>query len=132
MNQAEIWTAAGVLLGFQVTSFLWRIGQEAGTGAKGDITWLPPADMLNLLAMSVLAIGVFVAPLMGAISLAATRLVLGLSVLLFVGHSFALAGHYELYNRHTPRSFDYFPLQEKIAVAATLTVVGAYIGIAIL
>lgn len=41
---ANIWTAAGLLLGFQVTSFLWRIAQEAAVADKNQVTWLPLAE----------------------------------------------------------------------------------------
>lgn len=45
----DIWTVAGVLLGFQVTSFAWRVSREVDVGQVRDLTWLPPADILNLL-----------------------------------------------------------------------------------
>jgi len=122
----QLWTAAGVLLGFQVTSFLWRVQQEAATAEKDDITWLPPADMVNLAGMLVVVIGIFVAPSIGLESERMTRTVFGLGALLFVGHCFALAGHYEMYNPHTKRSFTYFPIQERVVVAVVLLVVAAY------
>jgi hypothetical protein len=122
----QLWTAAGVLLGFQVTSFLWRVQQEAATAEKDDITWLPPADMVNLAGMLVVVIGIFVAPSIGLESERMTRTVFGFGALLFVGHCFALAGHYEMYNSHTKRSFTYFPIQERVVVAVVLLVVAAY------
>jgi hypothetical protein len=38
---ADVWTVAGVLLGFQVTSFAWRNSREVDVGKTGDLTWLP-------------------------------------------------------------------------------------------
>lgn len=57
-----IWVAGGVLLGFQVTSFAARVNREIKVGEHRDITWLPPADILNLFSMSVLVIGIFILP----------------------------------------------------------------------
>lgn len=128
ISSTDLWTAAGVLLGFQVTSFLWRIAQEADVADRGDVSWLPPADIVNLAGMLTLALGVFILP---TLAMPATWLgtrAFGLAVLLFVGHCFALAGHYELYNPKTRRSYEYFPRQEKaviivVAIAALLFVV---------
>lgn len=126
----ELWTAGGVLLGFQVTSFMWRIQQEASVADRGDICWLPPADIVNLSGMLVLAFGVFIGPITGFGGPRAPALAFGLAALLFVGHCFALAGHYELYNNRTNRSFTYFPMQERVVVAALVLVVVVYLAIA--
>lgn len=122
----ELWTAGGVLLGFQLTAFGWRIAQEAKVGSGGDIVWLPPADYLNLLAMSTTSLGVFVLPVLGMGDFSSAKKFLGLAALLLIGHSAALAGHYELYNPRTPRSFDFFPLQERIAVGLAVLAGIAY------
>ena len=88
----DLWTAAGVLLGFQITAFAWRIERET----RQKLVWLPPADYLNLLAMLVTVLGVFVAPIFGVASVQAARVFFGLATLLFLGHAVALAAHYEL------------------------------------
>ncbi len=100
---ADIWTAAGVLIGFQVTSFIWRISREVEVGKQGDLTWLPPADILNLISMAVTMVGVFVLPILGLADLSFIRFSFGLAVLLFVGYPFALAGHYDMYDNKTSR-----------------------------
>jgi len=122
----DLWTAGGVLLGFQVTSFSWRISEEAKVGDKGDYTWIPPADILNLIAMLVATLGIFVLPVVGLVDVAFVKASFALSTLLFVGHSFAIAGHYELFNPRTRRSFKYFPLQEKCVVLIVALVVIVY------
>lgn len=126
---ADIWTAAGVLIGFQVTSFVWRISREVEVGKKGDITWLPPADILNLLSMVVTMVGVFILPILDLADLNFMKLSFGLAVLLLVSYPFALAGHYDMYNSKTPRSFLYFPQQEKVVVAIATILVIAYLVI---
>lgn len=120
----DIWTAAGVLIGFQVTSFVWRVSREVEVGKKGDLTWLPPSDILNLISMAVAMVGVFVLPILGLADLSFMRFSFGL---LFVGYPFALAGHYDMYNNKTSRSMVYFPLQEKVVVAIITILVIAYL-----
>ena len=44
----NLWTAAGILLGFQVSSFTARITREVTIWEqKGHPTWLPPADIIE-------------------------------------------------------------------------------------
>jgi hypothetical protein len=125
----QLWTTGGVVLGFAVTSFSWRISREVNVG-ETDLVRLAPADYLNLAAMAVLTLGVFVAPLVngsGSGELAARSL--GLAMILFVGHAFSLPGHYELFSRGRRRSYEFFPLMEKVAVVASLVVAAAYVGL---
>ncbi len=123
---SELWTAAGVLLGFQVTSFLWRIAQEVDVASRDDICWLPPADLVNLAGMLVLVAGVFLAPILAIGDESVPLRAFGLAAVLFVGHCFALAGHYELFNNRTKRSFIYFPFQEKVVVGLLGAIVALY------
>ena len=124
----QIWTAAGVLLGFQVSAFSWRIQQEAHVADRGDISWIPPADYMNLTAMVVTVLGVFVLPVVGLVSDKFAQMMFGLGAILFVGHSFALAAHYELFNRNTTRSYQYCPPQEKRAIVVVVAISLAYLG----
>jgi hypothetical protein len=66
--------------------------------------------MLYLASMLVVAAGVFVLPILNVADLEFTRLAFGLALLLFFGYPFALVGHYDMYNRKTPRSMEYLPL----------------------
>lgn len=124
----QLWTGAGVLLGFQVTSFAWRIRQETQVSERGDISWIPPSDYLNLIAMLVTVLGVFVAPVLGLAGIATAQMWFGLGAILFVGHSFALAGHYELFNYKSMRSYQYFPFQEKVIVLVVILLSLAYMA----
>jgi hypothetical protein len=127
----DYWTAGGILLGFQITAFSWRISEESKVAAKGDLVWLPPADYLNLAAMIVTVIGVFVAPAFDLLSSSALRVLFGLSALLFLGHALALAGHYELFTRGKKRTFVWWSRQEKIAMSVVAIVVLAYLIVAV-
>ena len=126
MQLSDIWTASGVLLGFQTTSFLWRVSNEVARSREGDLTWLPPADIVNLAAMTAIVLGVFVAPAVGAAFVDSSK-IFGLSAILFVGHCFCLAGHYEMFNPNTTRSMTYFPTQEKIAVGFVVLIAIVYL-----
>lgn len=127
MQLADIWTASGVLLGFQTTSFLWRIGNEVARSKEGDLTWLPPADIVNLTAMIVLVLGVFVAPVANWSCSLQPGKAFGLSAILFVGHCFCLAGHYEMFNPNTTRTMAYFPFRERISVLVVTVISLAYL-----
>ena len=127
----DIWTAAGVLLGFQVTSFAWRVSREVQAGEKDDLTWLPPADLLNLLSMTVIVIGVFVGPILFCADMKFVQSSFGLALLLFVGYPFALTGHYDMFNNKTKRSYCYFTFQEKVVVIIVAILVIGYLALAI-
>ena len=130
LTYGEILAAAGVLLGFQITSFTWRISREVDVG-KSDLTWLPIADMLNLASMLVVAVGVFVLPILNVANLRFMKFAFGLALLLFIGYPFALAGHYDMYNRKTKRSLRYFPFQEKVVAACVFLAIIAYLIVAL-
>ena len=124
---SELWQAAAILLGLQATSFNWRIQQEAAVADRGDIKWLPPADWINLIAMMLCVALVFALPAIGLVDVKFARMAFGLIAILVVGHSFALAGHYELFTQGK-RTYRYFPPQEKWAVFLIAIVACAYIA----
>jgi hypothetical protein len=121
-----LWTAAGVLGGFQVAALTLRVHREIDVGSKDDLTWLPIADCFNLLSLSTSFIGVFVLPVLDVIDRAAASRMFGLAAVLLLGWAFTLAGHYELYNPTTARSYRYFPLQERVAAAVVVVAAVAY------
>ena len=122
----QLWEAASVLLALQATSFGWRINRESAASEKGEPTWLPVADIINLLAMCISVSCVFLAPILGFWSTGGAMRSFGVVLILTVGHAASLAAHYELFNVGK-RSNTYFPLQEKFAVGATLTTASAYL-----
>ena len=130
---ADLWVAAGILLGFQVSSFAWRTAREVQMSDAGDITWLPWADRINLLSMVVIVVGVFALPVLGTVSDAFVKHAFALGALLFVGYPFALAGHYDMYKAKTKRSKDqagalvFLPLQEKVVVCGVFFMALVYV-----
>lgn len=113
----DLWTPAGLLLGFQVTLFKWRLEREAEIGDKGDVPWLTPSDYVSLVGMLAFVFGVVLLPVSGVVSIDFARWAFGLGALLFVGQALGLAGHYQLFNRTKKRQFVWFSKQEKVVVA---------------
>jgi hypothetical protein len=74
---------------------------------------------------------VFIAPVLGIGGAAVPRKAFGLGVLLLAGYPFALAGHYDMFNRHTSRSMAYFPRQEQVVLSVVVVAVVAYVVLAI-
>ena len=153
IQPADIWTAAGVLLGFQVTSFIWRIDREVKLRDEGVQTWLTPSDIMNLISMIVVVVGVFVLPILGLANSTFLKDSFGLAAFLFIGHAFARAGHYSLYEYPLDALRDtflkilgktkggppsdqqesaYFPRQEKVVVAIITIMAFAYVIVAII
>jgi hypothetical protein len=123
----EVWKIAGALLALQLAAFWWRMKREMAVERRGDITWLPPADLLNLSAIVVSLFCVFVLPTVGVVSESFARISFGLVAILFAGFVLSLPAHYELYaGGH--RTYRYFPLQEKLAVALVLLCAVVYVG----
>lgn len=116
----DLWIPTGLLLGFQVTLFKWRLEREADVGDKGDIPWLVPADYVSIVGMLAFVFGTILLPLSGVASIGFARGAFGLGTLLFVGQALGLAGHYQLFNRTQGRRFVWFPTQEKVVVGLTV------------
>jgi hypothetical protein len=125
----DLWTPTGLLLGFQVTLFKWRIEREAAVGDSGDIPWLVPSDYIGIAGMLCFVLGVILLPVSGFAPAPVAQSCFGLGAVLFVGQALGLAGHYQLYNRSKERKFIWFPFQEKLVVAITLFISLAYIAV---
>ncbi len=123
----DLWIPTGLLLGFQVTLFKWRLEREAEVGDKGDIPWLVPADYLGILGMLAFVLGAILLPLSGVAAIGFARSSFGLGALLFVGQALGLAGHYQLFNRSKKRKFVWFPVQERVVVALAILVGLGYV-----
>jgi hypothetical protein len=125
---SDLWVPTGLLLGFQVTLFQWRLERETAVGDKGDITWLVPSDYLGILGMLIFVIGTILLPLAEVISVELATVSFGLGALLFVGQILGLAGHYQLYDRTKPREFVWCPAQEGIVIGITVIIGAAYLA----
>ncbi|MCP4349577.1 MAG: hypothetical protein GY795_29195 [Desulfobacterales bacterium] len=120
-----------LLVGLQFAAFGWRINREISVGDRGEQTWIPLTDILNLANFCLAVIFCILIPLttddFGNISKA--FLASG-SVLIFF-HPINMAAHYELFdnkgrikhvkmkNENKELDFDklsYCPHQEKISI----------------
>jgi hypothetical protein len=128
---ANVWSAAGVIVGFQVAAFTLRINREVAVRERRGQTWLPVADYVNLASLAITLVGVFVAPIIGLYKEIPAARALGLALVLLACYPFAVAGHYELltfkHPKIDPKDPDYFPRHEKVAIAITLFAILAYI-----
>jgi len=130
---SEIWSAAGFLIGLQLAAFSWRMSREISMAERGEVTWLPLAEVLNLVALVVAVIGVFLLPIAGYASLRVPRICLGVSLILFAGHALALAGHYDLLTKARPRGpRPWLPRQELVIVGITVLSIVAFVGVTLL
>jgi hypothetical protein len=127
LNLTDIWTPAGVLLGFQITLFYWRLQREVAVDDKDWITWMTPSDYLGIFGTFSFVLGVFLLPLSGIGDARLAGASLGLGALLFVGHFLGLCGHYEMFDPTRRRSGIYFPRQERIIVFLAGAVAFAYV-----
>ncbi len=96
---ADIWRASAVILGLQLGGFTWRVRRELDVleDDPAERAWIPPADFLNLIAIVVVVVGVYLWPILdlpGGAQLAEDAF--GLGLVLLLGYPFALAGHYGL------------------------------------
>ena|SRR5438105_3676811 len=130
IDLATLWTAAGVLAGLQVTGFSFRVNREIKVAQSGDVTWFPPADIVNVVSLGITLVGVFIVPILHIGSSAVPAKAFGLSVLLLAGYPWVLAGHYDLYRRDR-RSMAYFPAQEKIALSLLALAAVVYVVLAL-
>ena len=124
----QLWTAAAVLTGFQITALSWRIKRELAMEAKGERTWLTLADYLVGLSFLVLVFGVFAAPIFGTFTTDVAAKIFGIALILFTSSAFVLAGHYDLYcrwDKKLPR--DRVTKQEGTASVLSVIIVVIYV-----
>jgi hypothetical protein len=126
-NLTDLWTPTGILLGFQISLFTWRIEREVKFRDEGKQYWLTPADFLGVVGMMVLVFGLFLLPLAGFIATSGAIDALALGVLLFAGQCLGICGHYRLFPAGKKRGSNWFPLQEQIVVGLVILLSAVYI-----
>lgn len=132
MSISDLWTPTGVVLGFQMTLFSWRLAREVEIGDKGDIPWLTPSDYMNIVGMLILVFGVYLLPIMNIVNLDISTILFGLGIFLFIGQALGIAGHYQLFNTKKKREFMWFPKQEKNVLLIATIVSLSYLIIALI
>ena len=123
----HLWTVAAVLFGFQMAALAWRMNRELYAEKKRARTWIPWADHMIYLSIVILIGGVFIAPLVGDVSLRWTVWLFGLALVIFAATPPVIAGHYNLF-RYDPDRIDRSrtTAQEKWALGVMWVAIGAY------
>lgn len=121
----DVMTACGVMLGFQLTALTWRVDRELairkdGTEDKPAVNWLPPCDLLNIMAMA-LTVGAMLLGLSNWGECIALKLFRS-GLLLFLGHPLAMLAHYRLGRPkvHDPTTETHTNRTEQVIVASTI------------
>ena len=127
MSIESLWGPTGVILGFQMTIFSWRLSEERKVGYRNGIPWLTPSDYLNLFGMLALVSGIYLLPIVGVLSFEVSKIVFGLGVFIFIGYAFGTAAHYQLFNLSKRRDKVWFPTQEKVTLSIVIAVAIAYL-----
>ena len=92
LTLSQLWTAAAVLAGFQVSAFIWRINREVAVEVEGWPTWLTLPDGIAAASFLMVVVGVFALPLSGSVASTDTvAKLLGLAVIMFATYPFVLA-----------------------------------------
>ncbi|MBL7809285.1 MAG: hypothetical protein JNN28_15805 [Saprospiraceae bacterium] len=118
MTFNELLQIAGILIGFQITIFTFRMTRELTLKRKKR--WFPLPDFINLLSVLITVIFVFLYPLknMETFDLKTCQKLFGFAILLFIIYPFALIGHYEFFTKSSKRIKDqkYLTSQELIVM----------------
>lgn len=107
---------AGILIGFQLTIFTFRISRELTFKKKHRR--LPIPDIINLLSILITVFFLILYPLKypETYDKNICQKLLGFSFILFVIYPFALIGHYDLFVKNKNEFSNYATKQEKIVL----------------
>ena len=93
----NLWIVAGVVAGFQVGAFRWRIERELRMEDKSKTVWFPPTDYMLVLSFVALLVWVFILPTLGIVSVECAARGLVASMIPLGVYPFGLIGHYQLF-----------------------------------
>jgi hypothetical protein len=123
-----LWTTGALLLGIQSAATAWRAGQEREAGGPGELLWLPPCEILNLLSVCYSVVGVYVLPTVLR-SRGAMELAFCVYLLTYAAYPLAVLGHHEGFLGHAhERSLAYCTRQERNCVLMLVIAVVLYLG----
>lgn len=102
LQASDLITGVGILLGFQVTAFTWRVNRELQFRDKANVgdkvhNGSSPSDWLSLAAI-LLNASTIVALLLNAPAAIGLAL-FGVSLVLFATYPFAVLAHYRIFRR---------------------------------
>jgi hypothetical protein len=88
-----------LLIALQFAAFGWRINREIPMGDKGLKTWLPIADLANILSMLSVVIICIIIPMIISVSEQITTIIIAEAFVLIVFHPINMAAHYRLFSK---------------------------------
>lgn len=99
---ANLLQAVGVILGFQITAFSWRISRELKIRGKAKINamveiGMTPSDWLSIVSIVLNVLAILALTIVG--SFAAATAIFSASLVLFGAYPFAVLGHYDMFTR---------------------------------
>ena len=124
----NLWIVAGVVAGFQIGAFRWRIERELWMEEKKETVWFPLTDWMLVGSFVGLLITVFILPTLVNISVECTARLLVVCVIPLGVYPLGLIGHYKLFCPRKGRiNRDRFPIGEKwiLGVGVLFIVIGA-------
>lgn len=106
MTLNELLQIAGILIGFQLTIFTFRMTRELSLDRQKR--WFPLPDFINLFSVLISVCFLFLYPLknIDTFDIKLCQKLFGFSILLFVVYPFALIGHYDLFAKASKRITD--------------------------
>jgi hypothetical protein len=89
-----LWTVASVILGFQITAFIFRLQRE--TTLPWEDRHFPACEYLNLVSIALSVAGVFVMPLVWGVQASTVKGMFAAAMSLFAFYPLAVAAHYRI------------------------------------
>ena len=93
----DLWIVAGVVAGFQIGAFRWRIDRELKMEYQCETVWFPPTDYMLAFSFVALLVWVFILPALGIVSVECAARGLVASMIPLGVYPFGLIGHYQLF-----------------------------------
>ena len=125
MNQLDalnnFWQVAGVLLGFQVAAFTFRLNRELQFKDRTE-RWFPLADCLNILSMLITVVFVFAIPIAQRrnLNIDSCYFWFGVAMIIFIFYPIALVAHYDLIGQKRDKAQKYLTTQEIFVVLTAI------------
>jgi hypothetical protein len=127
-----------ILLALQIATLGWRINREIPLGDKGERTWFPVADYLNVLSMVSVVFVCIVMPINFTENKTAIRIALTAGFILIGLYPLNLMAHYRFFSRlgrHKyilkKQGFPYITDQEWVTLIITIVITGTYLVLTI-
>ena len=129
----NLWIVAGVVAGFQIGAFRWRIERELRMEDKCEPVWFPLTDYMLVLSFMALLVWVFILPTLGIVPVECAARGLVASMIPLGVYPFGLIGHYQLFLPREGRiNRGLFPIGERWILGGGMLLFGMGVAYAVL